>query len=63
MKHIVITYYADGTEQVQDSRDEESAKVDYLLQLDAMKETPGHIERVRIAQVTWDSGPVATTEE
>lgn len=57
MRHIVITYYADKTEQVQDTRDKESAKVDYLLQVDAMKNTPGHIERVCIAQVTWDSGP------
>lgn len=62
MKHVVITYYADGTEQVQDARDEDAAKADYLLQIDAMKETPGHIERVRIAQVTWDSGPTTVEE-
>lgn len=55
MRYIVITYYADGTEQVNDAFDEESAKVDYLLQVDAMKNGE-HIERVRIAQVTWDSG-------
>jgi|MGYP003403223297 hypothetical protein len=56
MRHLVVTYYSDGTEQVNDAKDEESAKVDYLLQLDAMR-AGDHIERVCIAQVTWDSGP------
>ena len=55
-RFVVITYYSDDTEQVQDAHDEESAKVDYLSQLDAMK-AGEHIERVCIAQVTWDSGP------
>lgn len=54
-KHVIITYYTDGTEQVQDTRDEESAKVSYLLQLDTMKDTPKFIERVRRAIIVQDS--------
>ena len=37
-KHIVITYYDDGTEGVTDAYDEESTRVDYLLQRDAMRQ-------------------------
>lgn len=55
MPYVVVTYYSDGTEQAQSCRDEESAQVDYLLQMDAMKSMPGVIERVQIATVIKDS--------
>lgn len=53
-QYVVITYYSDETEQVQDCRDEESAEVDYLLQYDAMQSNL-HIERVRMAVIVKDS--------
>ena len=54
--YVVITYYSDGTEQVQDCRDEESAEVDYLLQRDEMSNKGSdHIERVRMAVIVKDS--------
>ena len=55
MRYVVITYYSDDTEQVQNCGDsKESAQVDYLLQRDAML-SGNHIERIQIAQVIQDS--------
>lgn len=55
MRYVVITYYSDDTEQVQNCGDsKESAQVDYLLQRDAML-SGNHIERIQLAQVIQDS--------
>ena len=56
MAYVVITYYNDGTEQVQGcGESEESAKVDFTLQTDAMKDGQAGIERVQIAQIVKDT--------
>ena len=55
MSHLIVTYYEDGTSQSQSCRSEEDARIQYLLQTDAMKSTPGVIKRVQIATVSWDS--------
>ena len=56
MAYVVSTYYNDGTEQVQGcGESEESAKVDFLLQTDAMKDGQAGIERVQIAQIVKDT--------
>ena len=56
MAYVVITYYNDGTEQVQGCGDsEERAQVYFLLQRDAMQITLGTIERVQIALIVKDT--------
>ena len=56
MAYVVITYYNDGTEQVQGhGESEESAEVDFTLQTDAMKDGQAGIERVQIAQIVKDT--------
>ena len=56
MAYVVITYYNDGTEQVQGCGDsEESAMVDFMLQTDAMKDGQAGIDRVQIAQIVKDT--------
>ena len=56
MAYVVITYYNDGTEQVQGCGDSEArAQVYFLLQRDAMQIAPGTIERVQIAQIVKDT--------
>ena len=56
MAHVVITYYSDGTEQVQGcGESEESANVEFMLQTDAMKDGQAGIERVQVALIVKDT--------